>query len=55
MCEKCEEIDRAVERYRRIQRTILDQAMLDGADTKIAELEKQKIALHRGNSAQSPV
>ena len=31
MCEKWDEIDKTIERYRRIQRTILDQALINGA------------------------
>lgn len=46
MCEKCDEIDRKIERYRRIQRTILDQVTVDRAKELIAELEAQKAALH---------
>lgn len=46
MCEKCIEIDKNIERYRRIQRTIADQVTVDRTKELIAELEAQKAALH---------
>jgi hypothetical protein len=46
MCEKCDEIDKTIERYRAIQRTILDQVTVDRAKEIVAELEAQKAALH---------
>ena len=46
MCEKCVEIDKNIERYRLIQRTIADQVTVDRAKELIAELVAQKAALH---------
>jgi hypothetical protein len=46
MCEKCVEIDKTIERYRRIQRTIADQVTIDRTKELIAELVAQKAALH---------
>jgi hypothetical protein len=46
MCEKCDEIDKTIERYRRIKERILDQAFVDRAKELIAELEADKAALH---------
>jgi hypothetical protein len=46
MCEKCVEIDKTIEWYRRIQRSINDQKTIDGAEKLIAELETKKSALH---------
>ena len=46
MCEKCIEIDKNIERYRRIQRTIADQVTIDRTKELIAELAAQKAALH---------
>jgi hypothetical protein len=46
MCEKCVEIDKNIERYRRIQRTIADQVTVDRTKELIAELVAQKAALH---------
>jgi hypothetical protein len=46
MCEKCVEIDKNIERYRRIQRTIVDQVTVDRIKELIAELVAQKAALH---------
>jgi hypothetical protein len=46
MCEKCDEIDKRIERYRQVERTILDQITVDRAKEMIAELQTQKAALH---------
>jgi hypothetical protein len=46
MCEKCNEIDKNIERYRRIQRTIADQVTVDRTKELIAELVAQKAELH---------
>jgi hypothetical protein len=46
MCEKCVEIDKNIERFRRIQRTIPDQVTIDRTKELIAELMAQKAALH---------
>jgi hypothetical protein len=46
MCEECVEIDKNIERYRRIQRTIGDQPTIDRTKELIAELVAQKAALH---------
>jgi len=46
MCEKCVDIDKAIERYRTIQRSIGDQVTVDRTKELIAELMAQKAALH---------
>jgi hypothetical protein len=46
MCEKCVEVDNAIERYRKIQRSIGDQVTVDRTKELIAELTAQKVALH---------
>jgi hypothetical protein len=46
MCEKCEEIDNKIERYRQIKRSIMDQLTVDRTRELIAELESSKVALH---------
>jgi hypothetical protein len=46
MCEKCVEIDQAIERYRKIQRQIGDQVAVDRTKELIAELKAQKVAFH---------
>ncbi len=46
MCEKCVEIDKKIEHYRLIERSILDQLTVGRAKELIAELEAQKAALH---------
>lgn len=50
MCEKCDEIDKTIERYRRIKERILDQQLIDGAKKLIDELEGDKAALHPESS-----
>ena len=46
MCDKCDEIDKTIERYRQIKERIADQALVDRARELIAELEADKAALH---------
>jgi hypothetical protein len=46
MCEKCVEIDKAIDRYRNIQRSIGDQVTVDRTKELIADLEARKVALH---------
>jgi hypothetical protein len=46
MCEKCVEIDKTIERYRKIQRAIGDQVTVDRTKELIADLKAQKAALH---------
>ncbi len=46
MCEKCAELDKAIARYRNVQRFILDKVTVDRAIELIAELEHQKLAFH---------
>ena len=46
MCDKCVEIDRTIERYRQVQRKLLDQVTADRAKELIAELQAQKATLH---------
>jgi hypothetical protein len=46
MCDKCVELDKKIERYRRIAAAIADQFTVDGIKASIAELEAQKVELH---------
>jgi hypothetical protein len=46
MCDKCVDIDKAIERYRKIQRSIGDQVTVDRTKELIADLKPQKAALH---------
>ena len=46
MCDKCDDIDKTIERYRQIKERIADQALVDRAKQLIAELETDKAALH---------
>jgi hypothetical protein len=46
MCEKCVEIDKKIERYRSILRSIREEATVEGAEKLIADPAAQKAALH---------
>ena len=46
MCEKCNNIDKTIERYRRILLAIGDQLTIDRTKEMIADLEARKAALH---------
>ena len=46
MCEKCVEIDKTIERYRRILLSISDQLTVDRTRQLIADLQAKKTALH---------
>jgi hypothetical protein len=54
MCNQCVEIDKTIERYRNILRSINDQLTLDRAKELIADLEAQKAALHPGPEPEEP-
>ena len=46
MCEKCVEIDKRIERYRRLLLGMTDQVTVERAQELIADLAAQKIARH---------
>jgi hypothetical protein len=46
MCGKCVEIDKTIERYRKILLSINDQVTIDRIKELIADLAAQKAALH---------
>jgi hypothetical protein len=46
MCEKCDDIDKKIERYEGIRSRIADQVTVDRIKELIAEMEAQKAALH---------
>ena len=46
MCEKCIEIDKTIERYRRILLSISDHLTVDRTKQLITDLQAQKAALH---------
>ena len=46
MCEKCDEIDRTIERYHGIKERIADHALVDRAKELITKLQAEKAALH---------
>jgi hypothetical protein len=46
MCEKCVEIDKKTDHYRRITASISDQLTIDRIDALVEKLEAEKAALH---------
>jgi hypothetical protein len=46
MCDKCVEIDRTIERYRRVLMAIDDHVTVDRTKEMIADLQAQNAALH---------
>jgi hypothetical protein len=46
MCEKCVEISKTIERYRRIMLSISDHVTTERTKELIADLQAQKEALH---------
>jgi len=46
MCEKCVEIDKTIERYRRILLAIDDQITIERTREMIVDLQAQKDGLH---------
>lgn len=46
MCDKCDEINKTIERYRGIKERVSDHALVTRAQELIAELEADKAALH---------
>ena len=46
MCEKCVEIDKEIERYRRIADQVTDDVTLEAIERLIAECHDKKIGLH---------
>jgi hypothetical protein len=47
MCEKCVEIDKAIERFRQVSWSICDQLTVERAKEVIADLEAKKATLHQ--------
>jgi len=46
MCETCDDIQKTIQRYRRLQRAIADQLFIDRTGDLIAELQARRAALH---------
>jgi hypothetical protein len=46
MCQKCIEVDKTIERFRQVKRSISDQLTVERAHEVIADLEAKKAALH---------
>lgn len=46
MCDKCDEIDGRIARYRRLSSAVTDKLALESLDKLVADLEFQKTLLH---------
>ena len=46
MCDKCGELDKKIEHYRRMLLSIGDQTTVERLEAMIADLQAQKAALH---------
>jgi hypothetical protein len=46
MCEKCDEIDKAITRYKRLKDLVLDRMAIEAANQIVAKLRAEKAALH---------
>jgi hypothetical protein len=46
MCEKCDAIQKTIERYRRLQQAIADDLTVERTNELIAKLRAQIAALH---------
>jgi hypothetical protein len=46
MCDKCAEIDKTLDRYRRVLLAIDDQITIDRTKELIGDLEAEKVKLH---------
>ena len=46
MCDRCDEIDAKIARYRNIANGINDRLMIERLVASVADLEREKIALH---------
>jgi hypothetical protein len=53
MCEQCVEIDRTIERYRQVQRSISNELTIDRAKEVIVELELKKSEIHQRGTASA--
>jgi hypothetical protein len=46
MCEKCNEIDETIARYKRLKGQISDPQLTEAADLLLENLEAERLALH---------
>jgi hypothetical protein len=46
MCNRCDEIDAKIARYRNIENGIIDRLMIERLVAAVADMESEKIALH---------
>lgn len=46
MCDKCVELDKKIDHYRRLSSSIIDQRTVDGIDGLIEKMKDEKAALH---------
>ena len=55
MCDKCQELEKKIERYRRLAFSINDQLTIDRFDQLIKETEAEKAKLHPINNGNAGV
>jgi hypothetical protein len=53
MCDKCFEIDRKIEHYRRLASQVMDDLMSEGIGKLVAELTLEKLGLHKPDEPES--
>ena len=52
MCDKCAELDKKIDHYRRMLLSIGDQVTVERIEALIADLQAQKAALHHPEQKQ---
>jgi hypothetical protein len=46
MCRRCQDIDKTIDRYKRLKNQIADHQMYQAAEKLVLKLEAEKLALH---------
>jgi hypothetical protein len=49
MCETCDQIEKAIRRYQRLDKQVGDERLSEAADRLVQELEIKKQRLHPGD------
>jgi hypothetical protein len=55
MCEKCVDIDKRIERFKRAAARFNDQKMVEGLTATVARLEQEKANLHPNRNEAASV
>jgi hypothetical protein len=53
MCLKCDDLDKRIAQYRRLAERLLDELVLKGLQKLVADLEREKTALHPASEPES--